>query len=96
MRGCIRAGARNWVISRVVGQGGGRQFLATMEPHSRENCKTVEAEMMSLNLKFLITLNICAMIMMRRGMALERWAECMRLILKGSNAKRGLQDVDWG
>ena len=23
MRGCIRAGARNWVISRVVGQGGG-------------------------------------------------------------------------
>ena len=39
---------------------------------------------------------ITAMIMMRRGMALERWAECMRLILKGSNAKRGLQDVDWG
>ena len=58
MRGCIRAGARNWVISRVVGQGGGRQFLATMEPHSRENCKTVEAEMMTLSLKFLTTLNI--------------------------------------
>ena len=47
-------------------------------------------------MKMMIKMMIIAMIMMRRGMALERWAECMRLILKGSNAKLGLQDVDWG